>query len=403
MRLLVAFFSRQQQQHERSLLCLLSRAAGMQARQLSGWRGGGAAAMATSLISTPPSPSPPLSPPLSSHGHSPRSFSSSWTTSSKPSLVKAAAAASASAAAPEAQERTTVEAARQDDASATATPSSSPSSSPSSFPTSPPQHLPPGAFAHLPVVPQAEEHFSVASRRAGRVRADPKIKNEAARARSWAARRLDAMGQELCTPLGRMAAAFPARSRLHPFERALLDLTLGIGKEGRYESTLARVDAGRRATLQAAKEAAALASKSRTKKEALEAEEAGKESIEKAWRSRAAPAVDSLKEVAKQLRRLPVVDADSPTLALVGAPNVGKSSLVCALSSGEPLVADYPFTTRSVALGHFYVDGSNQRGEEVSFERVVGERGERERGRAQEGRTTFASNPPPFSPPKPFL
>lgn len=307
-----------------------------------------------------------------------------------------------------------MEAARQDDASATATsttPSSPPSSSPPSSPTSPPQHLPPGAFAHLPVVPQAEEHFSVASRRAGRVRADPKIKNEAARARSWAARRLDAMGQELCTPLGRMAAAFPARSRLHPFERALLDLTLGIGKEGRYESTLARVDAGRRATLQAAKEAAALASKSRTKKEALEAEEAGKESIEKAWRSRAAPAVDSLKEVAKQLRRLPVVDADSPTLALVGAPNVGKSSLVCALSSGEPLVADYPFTTRSVALGHFYVDGSNQRGEEVSFERVVGERegeeererGERERGRAQEGRTTFASNPPPFSPPKPFL
>ena len=218
-------------------------------------------------------------------------------------------------------------------------------------------------------MPPADEHFSVASRRAGRVRADPKIKNEAARARSWAARRLDALGQELCTPLGKMVSAFPARGRLHPFERALLDLTLGIGKEGRYESTLARVDAGRRATLQAAKEAAAAAARSKTKKEALEAEERGREGIEKAWKSRAAQAVDSLKDVAKSLRRLPVVDADSPTLALVGAPNVGKSSLVCALSSGEPAVADYPFTTRSVALGHFYVNGSNQRGKEKKRER----------------------------------
>lgn len=39
-------------------------------------------------------------------------------------------------------------------------------------------------------------------------------------------------------------------------------------------------------------------------------------------------AVDALKEVAKSLRNLPVVDVRLPTVALVGAPNVGKSSLV---------------------------------------------------------------------------
>ena len=45
-------------------------------------------------------------------------------------------------------------------------------------------------------------------------------------------------------------------------------------------------------------------------------------------------------------------------VALVGAPNVGKSSLVQVLSSGEPEVCDYPFTTRSIKMGHFYVDSA---------------------------------------------
>lgn len=50
-----------------------------------------------------------------------------------------------------------------------------------------------------------------------------------------------------------------------------------------------------------------------------------------------------------------MVDLGSPIVALVGAPNVGKSSLVNLLSSGRPEVCNYPFTTRSIKMGHFYV------------------------------------------------
>ena len=63
-------------------------------------------------------------------------------------------------------------------------------------------------------------------------------------------------------------------------------------------------------------------------------------------------AVDELKEMAKALRALPVAELRSPTVALVGAPNVGKSSIVRLLSTGTPEVANYPFTTRGVAMGH---------------------------------------------------
>ena len=37
---------------------------------------------------------------------------------------------------------------------------------------------------------------------------------------------------------------------------------------------------------------------------------------------------------------------------MVGMPNVGKSSLVTATSTGTPEISNYPFTTRQLKLGH---------------------------------------------------
>jgi nucleolar GTP-binding protein len=72
----------------------------------------------------------------------------------------------------------------------------------------------------------------------------PGVKNEAERERSRAARRLDGLMKELSVPLGRYLAGFPLPERLHPFEAALLALTVG---EGSYRLALQRVDRLRRA------------------------------------------------------------------------------------------------------------------------------------------------------------
>ncbi|HZY91749.1 MAG TPA: GTPase [Thermoplasmata archaeon] len=64
------------------------------------------------------------------------------------------------------------------------------------------------------------------------------------------------------------------------------------------------------------------------------------------------PDLRHLAQMARFLEDRPRLDRTLPTIAIAGFPNVGKSSLVARLSSAHPKVADYPFTTLALAVGH---------------------------------------------------
>jgi nucleolar GTP-binding protein len=117
------------------------------------------------------------------------------------------------------------------------------------------------------------------------------------------------------------------------------------------------VDSLRKALQQAGKDYANRASKAPNKRAATAVAEEGSQQLQQMF-SRGSRTLEDLKGVARQLRALPYVDPAVPTLALVGAPNVGKSSLVKVLSTGTPDVCNYPFTTRSIKMGHFFIDGA---------------------------------------------
>ncbi len=68
---------------------------------------------------------------------------------------------------------------------------------------------------------------------------------------------------------------------------------------------------------------------------------------------RVGPSLKWLNEARETLKALPQIDTLLPCIVVCGAPNVGKSAFISALSSGNMEVNHYPFTTKQIHVGHF--------------------------------------------------
>jgi len=202
----------------------------------------------------------------------------------------------------------------------------------------------------LPSILRSQELLDKAFGRAAKATA--KGKDRPARARNLAVARVQIAGQAIESTLHGYVKAFPNLDGLPPFYRELVDVLVERGKLKKHLGALDwAADAAARITREYARRIGRAEGKdlSRLRQEAF---------------GRLASLVhqvgddlDALVEARTALRRVPSIDPDVPTIVVAGYPNVGKSAFVRAISTGRPKVADYPFTTKGVSLGHLEIEG----------------------------------------------
>ena len=201
----------------------------------------------------------------------------------------------------------------------------------------------------IPTIATAEELVDRALRRASKV--EESVRNADYRARLTAVRKIHSVADNIANPLQTYVKAFPSFDNIHSFDRSIIDLTVGVDK---LRKSLGGVDWARKEVLMIATK---YVPKARARKSA--------DNTMKIMSEAYAKMTNVVRQVEKNLnflisarsifRNLPNVDTENPLAVFAGAPNVGKSSLIRAVSSGKPEVKSYPFTTKGVSLGHIKV------------------------------------------------
>ncbi len=201
----------------------------------------------------------------------------------------------------------------------------------------------------LPSILRAPELLDKALGRASKATAKGRDYEE--RTRNLAIAKVQVAGHTIESTLRGYVKGFPTLDKLPPFYRDLVDVLVDRGKLRKH---LGAVNWAAQTCADVTRQYARRMGRAPLKEiSGLRRETVGRLS---SIVNQVAGDLDALVEARIALRRLPTIDPELPTIVVAGYPNVGKSAFVAAVSTGKPKVAEYPFTTQGVTVGHFERD-----------------------------------------------
>jgi nucleolar GTP-binding protein len=208
-------------------------------------------------------------------------------------------------------------------------------------------------FNNIPTILTAEEIIEFAHKKSTRISRKSSLRmKKVERTRIREIARVQEFAKQVKAKLRDAVEKFPSLDRLHPFYLELTEILVGRDKLkkalGAVYNCIPVIDGIVDNHLQALK----LAEDHKQMKKSRSAAKGRISSIVRAT----AGNLEFIIEAKKTMARLPGVKPDSPTIVCAGFPNVGKSTLVKAVSTAEPEIAYYPFTTREVIIGHLTVE-----------------------------------------------
>ncbi|NHJ46543.1 MAG: GTP-binding protein [Asgard group archaeon] len=208
-------------------------------------------------------------------------------------------------------------------------------------------------FKRIPRIPTSKELADQVFSKLKKVRIDAPSKVKKKRSdysfyKTLYFRQFRVIFPELDEKLKAIVSGFPIIEDLHMFHQELIEVLYGIEKLRTY---LSRIKNTQRALSSIERD---VSRKLGNSSEADEAKAIRTEAIGRLGSTikKLKEPLDELIDAKIQLSKVPDFNLYEKTIAFAGAPNAGKSSFVKLVSTGNPEIASYPFTTKELVCGH---------------------------------------------------